>query len=67
MSKKNRGRKLDGDLRHNPGIGQSQDAYAMGGELDHAEGDNTVEGDVENEAGCRYRAAPEPSLGRTGN
>jgi hypothetical protein len=39
----------------------------MGGELDHAEGDNTVEADVENEAGCRYRAAPEPSLGRTDN
>ena len=41
--------KLDQDLRHNPGIGQSKGAYAMGGDLDFAEGENTVEGDVEND------------------
>ena len=28
--------KLDQDLRHNPGIGQSKGAYAMGGDLDFA-------------------------------
>ena len=42
---------LDRDLRGNPGIGQSKGAYAMGGDLDYAEGDSTVEGDVENNAG----------------
>jgi hypothetical protein len=41
--------KLDEDLRRNPGIGQSKGAYAMGGDLDYAEGDNTVEGDVDND------------------
>ena len=42
--------KLDQDLRHNPGIGQSKGAYAMGGDLDFAEGENTVEGDVAEDA-----------------
>ncbi|HYD24061.1 MAG TPA: hypothetical protein VEB68_04635 [Croceibacterium sp.] len=41
--------KLDEDLRRNPGIGQSKGAFAMGGDLDYAEGENTVEGDVEND------------------
>ena len=33
--------KLDQDLESNPGIGQSKGAYAMGGDLDNAEGENT--------------------------
>jgi hypothetical protein len=41
--------KLDEDLSENPGIGQSQGAYAMGGDMDDADGENTVEGDVEND------------------
>ena len=56
--------KLDDDLRHNPGIGQSKGAYAMGGDLDYAEGDNTVEGDVENDVNP-VGAVPEGKLGRT--
>ena len=42
--------KLDEDLVRNPGIGQSKGAYAMGGDLDFAEGETTVEGDTENDA-----------------
>jgi len=56
--------KLDEDLRSNPGIGQSKGAYAMGGDLDYAEGDSTVEGDVENAAGPNGEAT-EGRLGRT--
>lgn len=56
--------KLDQDLRQNPGIGQSKGAYAMGGDLDDAESDNTVEGDVENDPDNVGRV-PEGRLGRT--
>lgn len=56
--------KLDEDLRRNPGIGLSRGAYAMGGDLDYAEGENTVEGDVKNGAGPGG-SAPEDKLGRT--
>ena len=55
---------LDRDLRGNPGIGQSKGAYAMGGDLDYAEGDSTVEGDVEKEAGLHGQAT-EGKIGRT--
>ena len=55
---------LDRDLRGNPGIGQSKGAYAMGGDLNDAEGDSTVEGDVENEAGLHGQAT-KGKLGRT--
>ena len=55
---------LDRDLRGNPGIGQSKGAYAMGGDLDYAEGDSTVEGVVENEAGLHGQAT-EGKIGRT--
>ena len=53
----------DRDLRNNPGIGQSKGAYAMGGDLDFAEGENTVEGDVENDADSQGRVTSD--LGRT--
>jgi hypothetical protein len=43
--------KRDEDLRENPGIGQSKGAFAAGGDLDDAEGESTVEGDVDNDAG----------------
>ncbi|WJY19895.1 hypothetical protein [Pseudoblastomonas flavescens] len=48
-------KKEDQDLRSNPGIGQSKGAYAMGGDLDFAEGENTVEGDVENDPDSQGR------------
>jgi hypothetical protein len=56
--------KMDQDLEHNPGIGQSKGAYAMGGDLDDAEGENTVEGDIENDPDNLGRV-PEGKLGRT--
>jgi hypothetical protein len=43
------GKPRDADLTDNPGIGQSKGAVAAGGDLDDAEGDNTMEGDVEND------------------
>ena len=55
---------LDRDLRSNPGIGQSKGAYAMGGNLDDAEGENTVEGDVENDPDGLGQPT-ETRLGRT--
>ena len=45
------GSKLDEDLQENPGIGQSQGAFAAGGDLADAEGETTVEGDVDNDSG----------------
>ncbi|MBO0750289.1 MAG: hypothetical protein J2O44_07670 [Porphyrobacter sp.] len=56
--------KLDEDLENNPGIGESKGAYAMGGDLDFAEGDNTIEGDVENDT-SPAGGVPETKLGRT--
>jgi len=62
---------LDRDLRGNPGIGQSKGVYAMSGSIDgslddleDAEGTNTVEGDVENDAN-RFGGITEGRLGRT--
>ena len=58
---------LPDDLEENPGIGQSQGLFARTGadERDAAliEGENTVEGDVDNDAGLGDGA--ETSPGRT--
>lgn len=54
----------DKDLRENPGIGQSKGAFARGGDLDDAEGYNTVEGDVENDPGPQGQVSPD-RRGRT--
>jgi hypothetical protein len=43
------GSKYDEDLRRNPGIGQSEGAFATGERPEAIEGDNTVEGDVDND------------------
>ena len=45
--------KLDEDLEKNPGIGQSQGSFMTGEAPDEIEGENTLEGDTENNAG-RY-------------
>ena len=42
--------KLDEDLRRNPGIGQGA-GTSQGGDTDLIEGENTVEGDTDNNAG----------------
>ncbi len=58
------GSKQDEDLRDNPGIGQSQGAFAEGGDLDDAKGDNSVEGDVDNDPRPQGQVSPD-RLGRT--
>jgi hypothetical protein len=42
----------DRDLRNNPGIGQSAGTFATGEDVEAIEGDNTVEGDIDNDAGA---------------
>ncbi|MDP9422666.1 MAG: hypothetical protein M3Q19_07520 [Pseudomonadota bacterium] len=42
--------KLDEDLKRNPGIGQSI-GTSQGGDPELIEGENTVEGDTDNNAG----------------
>lgn len=38
------------DLERNPGIGQSKGSFMTGQSPEEIEGDNTVEGDVDNDA-----------------
>ena len=58
------GSNLDRDLAQNPGIGQSKGAYAAGGDLADAEGENTLEGDVANDPGPQGQVNPD-RVGRT--
>lgn len=51
--------KEDEDLIDNPGIGQSKGAFARGGRIEDAEGENTVEGDVENDPGPQGQVNPD--------
>lgn len=44
--------KLDQDLEFNPGIGQSKGSFMTGIDPDEIEGENTVEGDTDNNAGA---------------
>jgi hypothetical protein len=44
------GPKQDEDLRRNPGIGQGA-GTSQGGDTELIEGENTVEGDIDNSAG----------------
>lgn len=56
---------LPDDLEENPGVGQSKGLFARKGAEDASliEGDNTVEGDEENDGGLAGGVNPE--LGRT--
>lgn len=45
------GAKQDEDLKRNPGIGQSKGTFATGEDPELIEGENTVEGDTDNNAG----------------
>lgn len=58
------GSNLDQDLEDNPGIGQSKGTFATGEDPEIIEGENTVEGDVENDPAPTGRI-PEGKLGRT--
>jgi hypothetical protein len=58
------GSKYNEDLHRNPGIGQSKGAYATGEQPEEIEGDNTVEGDVENDTDPAGRVDAD-RLGRT--
>jgi len=54
----------DSDLRRNPGIGQSGGTFATGEEPEEIEGENSIEGDVENDS--EPTGAVDPGrLGRT--
>ena len=56
---------LTDDLERNPGIGQSKGVFARQGRGAEAlDGDNTIEGDVENDAGLGQGVDPD-RLGRT--
>ncbi len=57
--------KLQDDLERNPGIGSSKGLFARAGGVDEdlIEGDNTFEGDTDNDAGNAGGINPE--LGRT--
>ncbi|MGQ7792511.1 hypothetical protein ACUN0C_08900 [Faunimonas sp. B44] len=52
------------DLTDNPGIGASKGSYAAGEDPEQIEGENTFEGDVENDATPQGGADPK-KLGRT--
>ena len=52
------------DLEDNPGIGQSKGLFRTGADPNEAAGENTTEGDVENDAGAQGQA-PEGKMGRT--
>ena len=58
------GLKQDQDLDENPGIGQSKGTYASGEALGGAEGNNTIEGDVENDVQADGSVDPD-RIGRT--
>ena len=52
------------DLERNPDIGKSKGAFATGEDPESVEGENTVEGDVENDSTAGDGADP-AQLGRT--
>lgn len=52
------------DLERDPGIGKSKGAFATGEDPQSIAGENTVEGDVQNDPN-RVGAIPEDRLGRT--
>lgn len=54
---------LKSDLQRNPGIGKSKGAFATGEDPMEIEGENTVEGDVQNDG--RADGSVNPDLGRT--
>jgi hypothetical protein len=58
------GDKRDEDLRENPGISQSKGTTIVGRDVEADEGDNTVEGDVENDPGAQGQVT-ENKLGHT--
>lgn len=52
------------DLERNPGIGQSKGAFATGEKPETLEGENTVEGDVDNDT-TMTDGVPQDEKGRT--
>jgi hypothetical protein len=52
------------DLARNPGIGQSKGSTISGADPDEIEGDNSVEGDVENDV-TPAGSVDESQMGRT--
>jgi len=56
--------KLDEDLKRNPGIGQSKGSFMTGQSPQEIEGENTVEGDVDNDSTITD-GVPEGEIERT--
>jgi hypothetical protein len=54
------------DLERNPGIGQSKGSFATGEDPQSVEGENTVEGDVDNDS-TGSGGVPERERERTGS
>jgi hypothetical protein len=55
---------LTDDRERNPDIGQSKGTFATGDDIELIEGENTVEGDIENDS--TYGGGADPAqLGRT--
>jgi hypothetical protein len=52
------------DLERNPGIGQSKGSFATGMPPEEIEGENTVEGDIENDSTAND-GVPQGERGRT--
>jgi hypothetical protein len=52
------------DLERNPGIGQSKGTFATGEDLETIEGENTFEGDVDNDT-TLTDGVPQKERGRT--
>lgn len=55
---------LPKDRKNNPGIGQSKGSFGTGEDPKEIEGENTVEGDVQNDSALGGGANPN-QLGRT--
>ena len=53
------------DLDRNPGIGQSAGAFATGADPEELDGDNTIEGDIENDTNAQGGIPKDGGLGRT--
>jgi hypothetical protein len=52
------------DVQRNPGIGQSKGTFATGEDPEEIAGENTVEGDVENDS-TQTDGVPQQERGRT--
>ena len=62
---KSKGSPFESDLDRDPGIGRSSGTFATGEDPEEIEGDNTAEGDVENDPNALGGIGKRGGLGRT--